>query len=167
MFENTRAAHLFPELKIFKESYWMEFWSENDPRNDLTIISNRRKFMRDYSLVKFAKFLIQPQCTYETSIDHIEVYIDSDKRYVFIYSNDVHAKPYKNEFDKIYPLYRKGCDTYCRTFDTKDDVIDFIVGYSENPNCVSYFLTDYQNCKLSRNWRNRVKKRGEFNLIDY
>ena len=100
--------------KIYKNTYWGLFSSENRSESELeelkTVIENRNKFINDFGIknickkpVKLAIYIRHLANT--NMIDHLEVYRTKDKKYLLLnspYHPDENRVP---DMEKIYKMY--------------------------------------------------------------
>ena len=88
--------------KIFKNTYWGNFSTENRSDEELkeieNIVNNRNKFVEDHSIVKHVikypkyvfNFLNELIKKHKNYIDHVEAYKTSNDKYIILIS------PYSN-----------------------------------------------------------------------
>ena len=101
---------------IYNRTYWGHINYDDSIKN---IIRNRNTFIDNLNIIKYLKKVpqyISNEYNNYDFIDHVEVYLTNDKKYIIISSPYNEAKEfyYKYKWIKIYKLYNNSSYTWMK-----------------------------------------------------
>jgi len=136
--KNIKFSSNTKNEKLFKNTYWgnFELSKENNKYEDFEqIFKNRDLFVDEYKIVKNTEKKQRFICEYlkhlekTQKMDHTEVYIDSDGKYIIVNSPYGEEKQIKG-FEMIYKLYASSATTYIKKI-TKEEMKNEIGGKTQ------------------------------------
>ena len=106
---------------LYKKTYWGKINYEDNLKN---IIRNRNIFIENLSIIKYLtkvpQYISNEYVKYDF-IDHVEVYLTSDKKYIIISSpyNESKKEYYKYRWIKINRLYNNSAHTWMKIIEMR------------------------------------------------
>lgn len=106
---------------IYKKTYWGKIDYEDDLEK---IIKNRNMFIDNLNIIKYLikvpQYVSNEYINYDF-IDHVEVYLTNDKKYIIISSpyNEYKEQYYKYKWIKINKLYNNNSHTWMKIIEMK------------------------------------------------